>query len=802
MPGSALWFATVCVEVAAYVLCAAYGQQLPSPLCVACCTYAEDLGFIAADSSTMSPVCVASQALPHTSLALQAKLFLHLVAPHREFQGKQAKQNKGEFNSLKYNADLACGGGMEVVTQLLFTCFGSQGLASMGFKLSLSEVGSSRTSPGDIEHALLEESEWLRLAVSLAFSLAGRRALSLQACWSAFLGKAAQLLSDDPEQVQEGLAYWRDFAEDWKKIIKKTGKNVRSLVQRSFASTPIFNDFMEQLSSTSFTALTNSLKHNLLVGFSISQTLAVENYVKAIRTVETRSQENKQVRLMRRWMAPLQRKVAASVFKYKNVDYTKQVLKGHFLKKKSLPKRWFHASKKKASLQFSPICGTSPKVPWPTFNAQSQKMQYADVQLLRSSLEKYNFSNIHLHWLCLACPPMTVFRPIGTEQWWLSLSCLGVTAVLACPARVIEHKQEKLVALVEGMTHKDLKFIPILDLDAVEAQEVQWRGPLYMERQQMPAEVPLVCAQVLSPDPLPLCELAAKKAFFNLGPVWLNRLCTHYRVDVPSGAGLVELLDTLIHYLFPSLSDEAYLEILSNRVRVDSEVAFKWGDVELGDIIEAGDEEEVSKEGEREKLLCKRNEGIEKEFHKLRKQCVAKKQAQEASGQKRKRGAPAPSAASASASSKAPARMAMPPLANAQLPKDEAVLWLPDEEVKVHKDGPNGGWRVLAKCPQTVSHVEFPWHVVLRCWIALRCPSLLLILCCLCWGVLVGLQTRFLALGPLVASLWRYFDISRSFIKYGGDVASFAIIAKAAWEFRCKPCPHKWIIDMAAQFDE
>lgn len=303
-----------------------------------------------------------------------------MTKPIRDAQGEGVIEGKGADGSLKWNIAQACGAGFVVITKLINSlCL--DGLAKLGFSMDPSEVGAATADSSQLELAMLEEKRWLHTVLKLLFALVGRRALAMQAVVMAFPGHAAKLLSDNPVVRCEALAYWREFGRDWKEICECKLPAAVALTRRSFANTAAFHDFQEQLSSRQYEGITDSLEHNLRTGFCLTQTVIIENFIKTVRSVESRCQDNKQISRMRQWIVPIQRKVQ-NTFKYEGVDFRRMVLKGSMLKKR-LPKRWFVPTKKETSINFRPIAGPSPKTTWTTFQAQSQKAQYADFYLLK-----------------------------------------------------------------------------------------------------------------------------------------------------------------------------------------------------------------------------------------------------------------------------------------------------------------------------------------------------------------------------------------------------------------------------------
>lgn len=115
--------------------------------------------------------------------------------------------------------------------------------------------------------------------------------------------------------------------------------------------------------------------------------------------------------------------------------------------------------------------------------------------------------------------------------------------------------------------------------------------------------------------------------------------------------------------------------------------------VDLSDVIEAGDVEEVPKAEEQESKKQQVILPFATEFMKLHKEVAEKRNAAAAKAKPAKRARAGSSSNWAGAT-----RKPLPPLASSLLSVDDAKYWLP-EDCKVSKDDPNGRWLVVDKCP-------------------------------------------------------------------------------------------------------
>jgi len=405
-------------------------------------------------------------------------IFHVISSPVQVQQGLQAKTNKGPDGALEYSFSLALGKGLQVCGDIMGCLQRPEKLANMGFALSLSEVGGRFVTEDDLQFALEEEVRFMTLAATLAVTLAGRRALAMQQDIMAFPGRACLLLHPDQKIVEEELNYWKDLVSVWEAISRRGEPNIKGIASRSFLNTPCFYNFAEHLSFVGFNKVPEPIMKNLKVGFSCRSTLVIENLIKTVRLVEKRNQDNNTVSLMRRWLTPVQRGVATGVFRYKSINYKRQVLKGAHLKKKAIPRSWFDIPKKKVWNCLKEIMSHSRTTPWASFNAESQKVQYSQLALMRHCEDTGDWLRAHLSWLCLCCPPGTLFRRREEAgPWFFSLSCISAAAVLVVRADVVEQYGKPVYyVLPEKVSRETVSWKVALDLEAYETFPVEWQG--------------------------------------------------------------------------------------------------------------------------------------------------------------------------------------------------------------------------------------------------------------------------------------------------------------------------------------
>lgn len=231
-----------------------------------------------------------------------------------------------------------------------------------------------------------------------------------------------------------------------------------------------------------------------------------------------------------------------------------------------------------------------------------------------------------MSWLGLVCTPMTIFKIPGDfgDKWLISISNLGYSAVLAMPVKCFDYGARQFFALDREVSHHDLVFVPIFDLDATLSYEVEWKGPLSKATEKLLVHFDCVLAKAVG-RPLTLGQYAAKAAFGTCGTAFLDRLIKHYKLDSPRSPSLWQQLRILIEHFLPGLDNEAHLEILFQRCPPDNDANIDWSSVNVAECVEEGDLEEVTDDQEKLQADQKKHESFQKEFDKLHDVVVATK---------------------------------------------------------------------------------------------------------------------------------------------------------------------------------
>ena len=152
---------------------------------------------------------------------------------------------------------------------------------------------------------------------------------------------------------------------------------------RSSINTPCAQHFLSCLSFHRFSLVPDDVRHCLQSTFGIGQSKMQEDAFRATRMAATRFQDNRKLSATRRWIIPVQQKVASKLYDYTEVDYKEIDRCDPAVGKKALPARFFKPLQKETKLDLKPLAGHTQKVPWQSFNAQSMSMQYSDIEALR-----------------------------------------------------------------------------------------------------------------------------------------------------------------------------------------------------------------------------------------------------------------------------------------------------------------------------------------------------------------------------------------------------------------------------------
>ena len=691
-----------------------------------------------------------TQTAVHTALSIdlnetydrKGSILFCIGSPTRQAQGLQAQENRGFEKALGYWCRMACGGGFDTLVATFKVMADASKLHEMGFSTSRHQLGHKSTWTQELlQHEVSLERDWLQLVVKLAFVLVHHRCKSLLFHWHGFPGRAAQLLSEDTGQRQAGLDYFKATASVWQAAASRTDKDVAKLCMRSSFNTPCAQHFLSCLSFHRFSLVPDEVRHCLQSTFGIGQSKMQEDAFRATRMAATRFQDNRKLSATRRWIIPVQQKVASKLYDYTEVDYKDIDRCDPAVSKKALPARFFKPLQKETKLDLKPLVGHTQKVPWTSFNAQSMSMQYSDIEALRQAHLTGSWSSLGNTWLSLACPAGQLIRKCG-GQWFWSLGCMGMSALIAWPA--LEHKGPKgkftYSIKLDGVSYEDLVWFPITDLADYESVHIQWAGPLQQEvaAEAKPREWPAAASRVVAEGlgkPVALVRVAASNAFFDLGPVWLRMLASHYLIEVPTGLDLCGLLTKLVKHFLGNISDKELLRILGRRVKVPDEESIQVDDEVLEQAVEASDMQTFEDAERSEKY----NTAAMKEFTKSYKALHKKVRTSQAP---KGTGSAASSSAGSKKASKAQTLRTLPVFDKFDaLSQEDAALFMPPL-IGFGKDVRNQRWWARDE--------------------------------------------------P--------FSISRSFAKYGETVA-FALVCSEAHSWHGIECTHEWVTRLAAAAD-
>lgn len=685
----------------------------------------------------------ASQGTVHAALSIDTNDVYHrrgwmlytVGSPTRAEQGLQAQQNRGFDESLRWWSSMACGSGLASLVETIKVLGAAPCLKAMGFVLSRDDLGHGPSiSAAMLEHEMLLEDEWLDDLTRLVFHTVWHRLKSLMFHWRGWPGRAAQLLSPDLEEVRQGLAYCKGLCKVWENAAAQTLPNVKAMCMRSFMNTPAAGHFFAVLSFVGFETVPQEARACMEATFAIGQTKIQEDCFRCIRHAADQHQSNRKVSDVRKWIIPIQKKVACEVHRYSEIEYTRIPRSDPNIVKRAIPKRFFAPLMKQTSIDCKSIVSNKGATEWSTFNAQSMTCQYGDYENLRAAAETGCWTKVQNSWLCQACPAGQVLqRAAGGLVYW-SFGLIGSNTVACWPA--CEHRSADgrlfLSIKTEDINFGDILLQPIWDLSDWVGYELQWVGPLRQQTGQLvapgswPERAPPVLAEAIG-CPQPLITIAARNCFYASGPVWLRRLAKHYAIDVAEGANLWDTINSLLRSLLPDLTDEEYANILGKRVRppkceeleVDAAAVLETTDV--GDV--ATFDEVQNKEMNEVSAMKAYTIAFKTLMQKVREK-------------KQPPGPPKKRARTSAAGPRAPALRTYSEFDALRL--EDARAFMPSA-ISFGKDLRNSRW----------------WAREAPAW-----------------------------------------SISRSFKKFG-EVPAFSLVCEAAWEWVGSPNPHAWISTMA-----
>lgn len=292
----------------------------------------------------------------------------------------------------------------------------------------------------------------------------------------------------------------------------------------------------------------------------------------------------------------------------------------------ALPKEAFQPNPSVASLDFSEVVSVHPSAPYYSPSAERMTTPAADLAMLRHARSKGDLCLVARAWLGEAFDHRNEFAisfretPSAEPRWFIGLYSWPKSAVLLWP--VFQRRIGNETCFEFNVDIEEPPLQPIFELDSplVEAVEWQWRSWLWQcqsLRKHCKGMAPAV-RPFMSGKPRPWIEVACKAAFWRMSATQLRMLARDFKVAVPSGASLFELIWAFCEAKLPDASEEELLAICHSRVakqctRDDASEALMQVDEAL-EVVEPCDVQEVKSEQERQRKTKAEQDEFNTEF--------------------------------------------------------------------------------------------------------------------------------------------------------------------------------------------
>ena len=173
----------------------------------------------------------------------------------------------------------------------------------------------------------------------------------------------------------------------------------------------------------------------------------------------------------------------------------------------------------------------------------------------------------HLAWLTGLLVEGSVFRRVGSQDWYCSLGHLEGLTAIAWPV-VLSGSASKQSMVFQKVTVSDLEWIVVLDLEAFQCLPVEPVSPLNAHVSRFPNAGQGLTIKVTG-KPMSLVKYAASRCFHKLPLVFLNQLAKHLGVEVETPS-LFGTLGSLVRHCLPHKTESEYHDILAMRLINDT----------------------------------------------------------------------------------------------------------------------------------------------------------------------------------------------------------------------------------------
>eukprot|EP00971_Amphidinium_carterae_P244412 4853248-Amphidinium_carterae.2 len=430
----------------------------------------------------------------------------------------------------------------------------------------------------------------------------------------------------------------------------ETHSLLRTLLQESPWNTPYARALLQQLAVSDFATVSADLRNQLEHVFGIGQTKIVEDLFHALRTDMNRIEGIKDaITGLRPHLPTLQAQIFTVPLLVshppptgkmrmptakKDMSHTRkwatavrEVTKLHHfehvswksvdrnepgMSQKVFPAKVFNGLQHPTTVDCRGIVGETKnaKPKWPSFSAKGATAEMGNWVAIDGVCDSDEWASLEMSWHCLLLPAGCLLKgPATGNEWVFSMGALGMRSLMCWPASVSSTPYGKAYYPCLDVTKCDLQLVVVTSVADMVVQNVQWCGPIWQEAQaSMKSSSSASSAGVKDcgtsrvlglpfGKPTSCMENAASHCFWQLPNTFLNKLASVYHIDIPKGADTYTLLESLVKFWLPDLSDAELLGIMHKRLkRADHDDADIIDSKMLAEVLEEEDIEDFAVE--------------------------------------------------------------------------------------------------------------------------------------------------------------------------------------------------------------
>ncbi|CAK0866508.1 unnamed protein product, partial [Prorocentrum cordatum] len=416
-----------------------------------------------------------------------------------------------------------------------------------------------------------QSDDFARMLWDLCFSIVGHRRARLLQLSDGYPRQFTLLLNEGSRAAV--LKRFKDDFTNHLAVCKVDAAWAKGFAERSpFKSMSVIQIGLAfQVEKWQWTERMNDLLSARMKRIIVSQ-LVEDLFNRAKKNVDLGS--NTQCCIERAWALPIDKRVASSVHKYKEVDHTSVL----FARSAELedecfrpPLRPDRQSEAVRELKLNQVIGYG-EASWYSPGASRAMTPIAEMLALRDVTAAKDLSLCQKLWMGRLVSTRMLFRKKGTQAWYIGVGDIVSTLAVGWPA--VRVHPSGVYAPQQGGVKPGL--FAVFDLSKWEACSIEICSPLHnaivAEGGKDGKEVSLqrwshygdmgVLARTSGPI-APLLNVAARQAFGRLPLSFLKVLSEE--LGVGGGVTLVEVLRGLIKHIFPEITDDDLLAILRQR---------------------------------------------------------------------------------------------------------------------------------------------------------------------------------------------------------------------------------------------